>query len=639
MTRSAGCARSCPNAGIHTVKLAPLLRQPWPWLLLALLVLGAGLGLRDPSPPDEPRFVLAARQMVESGDWLLPRRGSELYAHKPPPFMWAQAASYKLVGEWRIAFLLPSLLAALATLWLVQDLGRRLWDRSTGVVALLALLATFQFGLQAQRAQIDMLLVALTTLSLWGLLRHLLLGPNRLALAVGGFAAGLGTVTKGVGFLPLLVLLPAACLPLIARLPAAARRPVKAGSASALFLHAPALPLAAAHAPGSRRLGADVALLALAFVAGTAVWLAPLALAARTDPDPALRAYLQDILLRQTATRYFDAWHHHQPPWYYLEVIATLWLPGALLLPWLLPAWWRRLRRGDRRQLLLLGWVALVLLFFSLSSGKREVYIFPALPALCLAAAPLLRALLRRPAARWTLRGFLLLAGLLLLAAGASGLAGASWAARIAESRGLLPGELDQALRWLLAAGSFGLAAAAFAGGRRIAWAVPGFSLMLFASLGLGLQPALDASSSARRLMQEVRARIGEHTPLGLVGWREQQLLQAVGPVHEFGFERELKEQWTLALRWQQEPAEVEDRWLFAIDRELPDCVERGQAVSMGRANRREWLLLPPAASRGCRVQPALRDHATQLRRNSSAASTSAPSTASRSGVLDRPRR
>ena len=46
---------------------------------IALLMLSAGYGLREPWPADEPRFVLVARQMVESGDWLFPHRGIELY--------------------------------------------------------------------------------------------------------------------------------------------------------------------------------------------------------------------------------------------------------------------------------------------------------------------------------------------------------------------------------------------------------------------------------------------------------------------------------------------------------------------------------------------------------------------------------
>src|SRR3546814_15226392 len=62
------------------------------------------------------------------------------------------------------------------------------------------------FVYQAKRAQIDPTVVFLITLSLWGLLRHLLLGPNRRAYLLGCFAAGLGVITKGVGFLPLLLI-------------------------------------------------------------------------------------------------------------------------------------------------------------------------------------------------------------------------------------------------------------------------------------------------------------------------------------------------------------------------------------------------------------------------------------------------
>ena len=115
-------------------------RELWLFLLFALVVIGAGIGLRDPWPADEPRFALSAKQMVESGDWLIPHRGSEIYADKPPAFMAMQAAAFELTRSWRIAFLLPSLLAALGTLLLVYDLARRLWDHRTGLYAGVALL-------------------------------------------------------------------------------------------------------------------------------------------------------------------------------------------------------------------------------------------------------------------------------------------------------------------------------------------------------------------------------------------------------------------------------------------------------------------------------------------------------------------
>src|SRR3954471_19485295 len=90
-------------------------RQFWLFLIGAALLLFAGIGLRDPWPSDEPRFTLVAKQMVESGDWLFPHRGRELYSDKPPMLMWLEAAGFELVRDWRIAFLLPSLFAALLT--------------------------------------------------------------------------------------------------------------------------------------------------------------------------------------------------------------------------------------------------------------------------------------------------------------------------------------------------------------------------------------------------------------------------------------------------------------------------------------------------------------------------------------------
>lgn len=185
-------------------------RETWLFWGLALLILGAGLGLRDPWPADEPRFALAARQMVESGQWLFPHRGAELYSDKPPLFMWLQAALLWLTGNLRVAFLLPSLLAALGTLWCVLDLGRRLWTRRVGLYAGWLVLLTLQFTWQAKKAQIDPLLVFWITLANYGLLRHLLRGPDWRWWTLGWAAAGLGTITKGVGVLALLLLLPAA---------------------------------------------------------------------------------------------------------------------------------------------------------------------------------------------------------------------------------------------------------------------------------------------------------------------------------------------------------------------------------------------------------------------------------------------
>jgi 4-amino-4-deoxy-L-arabinose transferase-like glycosyltransferase len=437
--------------------------------------------------------------------------------------------------------------------------------------AALALLVTLQFGLQAKRGQIDMVLVFFTTLALWALARHLLRGRDVRLLLLGGLAAGIGTVTKGVGFLPLLLFLPWLALPSPLRGPA-----LRSGFTWALA----------------------------GFLAGTLVWLAPMLWNVVSSGDPALHAYARDILLRQTGQRYADPWHHHQPAWYYLQVILTLWLPGALLLPWLLPAWWRRLRRREPRQWLLLGWGALVLLFFTLSPAKREVYLLPALPAFCLAAAPLLPGLLRRRAVRLTLMGYVLVMSCVLLAIGALGLADAGGhATSLADVRGMVQEDASRFFAGALAIGALGLVLAVRFRVRRALAGVVLFTVSLWMGYGLVLAPALDASSSARAIMQGVSARLDPAAELGMIGWSEQHMLQAGRPVQDFGFSKPMPEQWTAAAAWLA--AAPEKRWLFVENEAMSPCVVAELTIAAGRSNRRDWTLVPAAAWRdGCIAPP-----------------------------------
>jgi 4-amino-4-deoxy-L-arabinose transferase-like glycosyltransferase len=540
------------------------------WILV-VASLAAGIGMRSPSPPDEPRFVLAARTMVESGQWLLPHRGTELYAEKPPVFMWLQAISFRILHDWNLAFLVPSLLAALATLWLTHDMGRRLWGARIARHAALALFCTIQFGLMAKRAQIDMVLVAMTTLSLWGLVRHFFAGPDRVGLLVAGFAAGLGTVTKGVGFLPLL-----AIIPWLAARRWANARPV--GGPAVQWLLLPA-----------------------GFLLGAGVWLVPLSAALVATHSAELEAYAREILLRQTGTRYVASWHHVQPPWYYLQVILTLWLPGSLLLPRLVPAWQRRIRRGDGRYVVLLGWAALVLIFFSASPGKREVYILPALPALCLAAAPLLPGLLRQRYAQRVLQAHAAAIALVALALAAVLLFSPQRLGPALAGRDLDPAAIHSIAAWMLLLGgavAWQLEWPARRAGRTVVIA----TALLWTAYGVGFMPALDPFASSARLMGRVEERIGPGAMLGLVDWKEQNYLQARRRPVDFGFKVPAAEQWNRALDWiDGDPA---GRWLLINAPSLPDCVDRASAIDMGQSNRNTWLLVHGADvdTRRCRL-------------------------------------
>ena len=545
-------------------------RETWLFWLFALLILGAGLGLRDPWPADEPRFALVAKQMVESGDWLFPHRGSELYSDKPPLFMWLQAAFLWLTGNLRIAFLLPSLLAALGTLWCVTDLGARLWSRRVGLYAGWAVLLTIQFTWQAKKAQIDPLVVFWITLSCYGLLRHALRGPDWRMWALGWAAAGLGTISKGVGVIALFVLLPMAFASL--------------RGWSGVRLHA---------RDGKFWLGP------LAFFAACGVWLVPMLLSALGNGGPEYRAYVDDILLRQTVTRYANAWHHGQPPWYFIEVALTAWLPIVLALPWAIPAWRRRLQRRDPRYLLPLAWVLLVFVFFSIPSGKRDMYILPALPMMCLALAPLLPGILRKPNAQRLLGGFVALFSLVLLGAGLAMLFGEpGFERKFMDGRDAAVAHGLAAM--FVASGAAGLGALLWFGRRGAQTALVTMLATLWVLSSLVGAPLLNDGSSSRGLMRDVGAALGPEAQLGLVGWREQQLLMADRPAADFGFKRDPKLQFVDALAWQRQ-ASASPRWLLVEGSALPACVDTARARDMGNANRRRWWLLPAAATVHCR--------------------------------------
>ncbi|WP_287598960.1 glycosyltransferase family 39 protein [Thermomonas sp.] len=545
-------------------------RETWLFWLFALLILATGLGLRDPWPADEPRFALVAKQMVESGNWLFPMRGSELYSDKPPLFMWMQASVLWLTGNLRIAFLLPSLLAALGTLWCVTDLGARLWTRRVGLYAGWATLLTIQFTWQAKKAQIDPMVVFWITLSCYALLRHVLHGPNWRLWALGWAAAGLGTITKGVGVIALLLLIPAA----VASLRGWAG--VRIHARDARFWLGP-----------------------LAFIGACGVWLVPMLIAALGHGGGDYRAYVDDILLRQTVTRYANSWHHGQPWWYFIEVLLTAWLPTALALPWAIPAWRRRLRRRDARFLIPLGWVLLVFVFFSIPSGKRDMYILPALPMLALALAPLLPGLLRRKNAQRLLLGFVLVFSLAALGAGLAMLLGEPGFERnFMEGR---DAHVAGGLAWMFAAiGGFGLGSALWFGRRRAHAALVAMLTALWLLYSLVGAPLLNDGSSSRGLMREVGAAIGPDAELGLVGWREQQLLMADRPAADFGFKRDVALQFADGVRWQQ--GHPEARWVLVEESQgLPACIDRARARDMGVANGRRWWLLDAEATRGCR--------------------------------------
>jgi 4-amino-4-deoxy-L-arabinose transferase-like glycosyltransferase len=542
-------------------------QSPWVdllWLLaLALLLIATGIGLRDPWPADEPRFALVARDMVATGDWLLPRVGGQPYADKPPLFFWLIAMGLVLTHSLRVAFLLPSFLAGLGCVVLVYDLGRRLWNRETGFAGALALLFTVQFVWQARQAQIDATLCFWTTLSLYGLLRHLLQGPSWRWYTIGWAAAGLGVITKGVGFLPLLLLIPFAILR------NEKWQPRKAAGGGVRWLLGP-----------------------LAFLAAVSIWLVPMLLAA--SKDPSLAAYRDEILFNQTVKRYGNAWHHREPFWYFLvDVIPGLWLPLTLLVPWLFSHWRNALRSFDLRIALLASWVFLVVLFFSISAGKRGVYVLPAVPAFALLCAPYLQEIASRRGAQRamfvlaSLIGALCVLALLVLIVRPD-----SHAAAIAA--------IDFDPVWTLALIAIVSAVVcAIARPRRGFQAFGGVLAAVLLIVSFGLNPQLNDERSSKSFVAHLEKMADPRFELGLVAFKEQYVLNARRPIVHFGHARwrEAEQEMADAAAWMSEKP---GRQLMINDDARAACFMGAPVAELGEANRSEWYLVSSGANPVC---------------------------------------
>jgi 4-amino-4-deoxy-L-arabinose transferase-like glycosyltransferase len=536
------------------------------WLALALLVIiGTGIGIRDPWPADEPRFAAIARDMVATGEWLFPRVGGDLYQDKPPLFFWMLAVCYAVFGSIRWSFLLPSFLAAGGILFLIYDFGRRLVSREAGLSAALLTVCTLHFVMVMRGAQIDPVLCFLVTLSLYALLRHLLLGPAWGWYVIGGFVAGLGVITKGVGFLPLLVLIPYF---LLRTWRWQGLAPVEGGALGWRWWLAP-----------------------VAMLIGISLWFIPMIVAVDRSGAPEYQAYRDEILFKQTVNRYAAAWHHVKP-WYYfiVEVIPALWLPWSLLLFWLVPRFKAAARDRDARVWLPLTWCLLVLLFFSFSPGKRGVYIHAALPGFALVCLPVLSGLVERPGVRragWVLALLFWCAGLLGLLALALHKIHSPEIERLPVATMLIV--------YLVLCGA-GLLWAY----RRepiAAWPVALGALCI--AFSYTLAPAMNSERSGSGFIEDMLTQVKPQEELALVAYKEQFLLYLDRPTVNFGHRR-----------WLEGPQESYDssawlnagpmRVLLVPENGLKPCFENSDRTNAGRSSDEDWFLVRGQASVEC---------------------------------------
>lgn len=453
------------------------------WVLAAAAVLFLWwLGGHDLWAPDEPYFAEGAREMVVDGRWAVPHVNGVVTTDKPPLFFWMIALFSLPLGqvtEWTAR--LPSVLAALGTVALLLSVGRRRFGPRTAALAGVLLATTHLFWDKARWSQTDSLLCFLIWAALAafeatraGELR------GRVAGVVFWTAAALAVLTKG----PVGLLLPlGVCL----------------------------ATLAVDRRLGSwRRFAPLIGPLVFAGIVGAWMGWATVAGGGEYSVWGALREHFVE--------RGIHGMHHRQPPWYYLQTLPVSLLPWTGLVPGALLLAWRRRAPVDR---FLLVAALFPVLFFSISTEKRDLYVLPALPAFALLAAALVAAVCgwneakgddARVRTGWVLGGQGAIGGVLAVA-------GSALFVPTVVERAMAEAPVTAALVGALGAAlaATGVATGAFAARRRPLGTVGATATgiaFVYLLVVTWVYPALEGRKSARpfteRIAQETRAARAE---------------------------------------------------------------------------------------------------------------------------------
>jgi 4-amino-4-deoxy-L-arabinose transferase-like glycosyltransferase len=118
---------------------------------------------------DYLRYAEVAREMIRSGDWIVPRINGEIYLHKPPLLLWLIALPSSIYGS-VTPFLarLPSALFAWIGAIVVYLWGRRIWGKDRdGLIGAGILISSYLYFWQARIARTDMVFSILILLSLY----------------------------------------------------------------------------------------------------------------------------------------------------------------------------------------------------------------------------------------------------------------------------------------------------------------------------------------------------------------------------------------------------------------------------------------------------------------------------------------
>lgn len=169
--------------------------------VIALVMFVVPLGIDFPLlDPDEGLHAGIAQEMVERGDWIIPRFLGEPFLDKPILYFWAEAASLRLFGFGEAAVRLPGLMFGLLGALSTGLLAWRMFGASTGWIAGILYATTILPTALAQAASHDVALIPWINLALLLLWESQRGSGRKVAVCIigAGFFVGLSILTKGL---------------------------------------------------------------------------------------------------------------------------------------------------------------------------------------------------------------------------------------------------------------------------------------------------------------------------------------------------------------------------------------------------------------------------------------------------------
>jgi 4-amino-4-deoxy-L-arabinose transferase len=339
-------------------------------LILPLVLVGVflalyivPLGVRPMVIPDEARYAEISREMLDTGDWIVPKLDGLRYFEKPILGYWLNAASQYLFGENTFAVRLPSALAvgfsALAVFLFVQRFADGAPAGLLAAATFLTCLEVFAIGVFCVLDSVFSLFITGTLVTFYFAWTQKTAWKKYAFLALSGMFCGLAFLTKGflAFMLPTLVIIP--------------------------------------FAVWERKWRELPAFLGVPLITTTLVAL-PWCLAIHfREAD-----FWHYFFWTEHIERFIRAngGQHLEPFWFFIPILAGGALPWTPVVP-LVVAGLKKTQLKDPFLRFLFCWLVFPLLFFSASRGKLGTYILPCYPPLAILTAV---GLLKYLATGWT---------------------------------------------------------------------------------------------------------------------------------------------------------------------------------------------------------------------------------------------